>query len=136
MMKSYTELIAIPDYLDRFNYLKMQGAIGERTFGGYRYLNQQLYQSDEWKKVRREIILRDDGCDLGHPDHPLFSEVLIHHINPISVEDVLERHPRVFDLDNLICCSHRTHNAIHYGDDKQLVTGPIIRAPNDTCPWR
>lgn len=136
-MKTFTELMTIPGYLDRFEYLKLSGFVGDRTFGGYRYLNQMLYHDSEWKRTRRGVILRDNGYDLGHKEHPICSRVIIvHHITPITVEDIMERRSIVFDPENLISCSHQTHNAIHYGDDAKLDHGLVVRTPNDTCPWR
>lgn len=135
-MKMYKELIDIPNFLDRFQYLKVSGRVGDRTFGGSRYLNQQLYRSPEWKRVRRDVILRDNGCDLAHPDHPIDGQVYIHHIEPITVEDIAERRSKVFDADNLVCVSFQTHNAIHYGDESLLPKEYVERRKNDTCPWR
>lgn len=134
--KTYSELIKIPSFEDRFNYLCLIGIVGEMTFGGHRHLNQVLYQSEQWKRTRREIILRDNGCDLAHEDYPIGGSVYIHHINPISIEDILKERPCVFDLENLICVSFKTHNAIHYGSDELLSKAPVIRTKNDTCPWR
>lgn len=134
--KTYSELIKFLSFEDRFNYLSLIGIVGEVTFGGHRHLNQILYQTEQWKRTRREIILRDNGCDLGHEDYPIAGSVYIHHINPITIEDILEERPCVFDLENLICVSFKTHNAIHYGSDDLLPKGPVIRIKNDTCPWR
>lgn len=134
--KTYRDLIDISDFTDRFNYLKVSGRVGDRTFGGSRYLNQQLYNSLEWKRVRREVILRDNGCDLAHSDHPIYGQVYIHHIEPITVEDIVKRRSKVFDPDNLVCVSFQTHNAIHYGDDSLLAKEYVERTKNDTCPWR
>lgn len=136
MNKSYTELITIPTYLGRFEYLQLKGAVGKDTFGYDRYLNQVLYRSPEWKRLRRDIIIRDNACDLAFKGYDIRERVLIHHINPITVDDVVNRNPMVFDPNNLICVTHMTHNAIHYGDADLLITGPIIRTPNDTCPWK
>lgn len=134
--KTYSELIKFSSFEDRFNYLCLIGIIGEMTFGGHRHLNQVLYQSEQWKRTRREVILRDDGCDLAHEDYPIGGSVYIHHINPISIEDILEERPCVFDLENLVCVSFKTHNAIHYGSEELLSKGLVIRTKNDTCPWR
>lgn len=137
MNRTYSELITIPDYEERFRYLKLSGAVGAETFGYDRYLNQILYRTAEWKRFRRDIILRDNGCDLAHPDYEIIGQrILVHHINPITAEDVLNRSRKVFDPENVICVSHNTHNAIHYGDENLLTLGPIERTPNDTCPWR
>lgn len=135
-IKTYSELITIPTFEERFEYLQLKGSVGKDTFGYDRHLNQVLYRSPEWKRLRNQIIIRDCGCDLACEGYDIHSKVLIHHLNPITVEDVLARSRKVFDPDNLVCVSHNTHNAIHYGDVNLLVTGPIIRTKNDTCPWR
>ena len=135
-IKTYSELITIPTFEERFEYLQLKGAVGKDTFGYDRHLNQVLYRSPEWKRLRNQIIIRDGGCDLACNGYDIYDKVLIHHLNPITVEDVLARSRKVFDPDNLVCVSHNTHNAIHYGDMDLLVTGPIIRTKNDTCPWR
>ena len=135
-IKTYSELITIPTFEERFEYLQLKGSVGKDTFGYDRHLNQVLYRSPEWKRLRNQIIIRDCGCDLACEGYDIHSKVLIHHLNPITVEDVLTRSRKVFDPDNLVCVSHSTHNAIHYGDVDLLVTGPIIRTKNDTCPWR
>ena len=135
-IRTYSELITIPTFEERFEYLQLKGSVGKDTFGYDRYLNQVLYRSPEWKRLRNQIIIRDDGCDLACDGYDIYDKVLIHHLNPITVEDVLARSRKVFDPDNLVCVSHNTHNAIHYGDMDLLVTGPIIRTKNDTCPWR
>ena len=135
-IRTYSELITIPTFEERFEYLQLKGSVGKDTFGYDRYLNQVLYRSPEWKRLRNQIIIRDDGCDLACDGYDIYDKVLIHHLNPITVEDVLTRSRKVFDPDNLVCVSHNTHNAIHYGDVDLLATGPIIRTKNDTCPWR
>ena len=135
-IRTYSELITIPTFEERFEYLQLKGSVGKDTFGYDRYLNQVLYRSPEWKRLRNQIIIRDGGCDLACDGYDIYDKVLIHHLNPITVEDVLARSRKVFDPDNLVCVSHSTHNAIHYGDVDLLVTGPIIRTKNDTCPWR
>lgn len=136
--RSYTELKDILGYNDRFRYLRLDGSVGHDTFGYDRYLNQTLYKSPEWRKVRGLVLTRDNGCDLAHEDYPIPNgyRILIHHINPITVNDILDRNPKVFDLNNLIVVTHRTHEAIHYGDESLLPQQPIVRSPNDTCPWR
>lgn len=134
--KTYSELITIPTFEERFEYLRLKGSVGKDTFGYDRYLNQILYNSTEWKKLRNQIIIRDNGCDLACEGYDIHSHILIHHLNPITVDDVLNRSRKVFDPDNLVCVTHNTHNAIHYGDASLLVTGPIVRTKNDTCPWR
>lgn len=137
-IKTYSELITLPTFLDRFNYLKIGGQVGRETFGHERYLNQVLYRSGEWKRFRRDIIIRDKACDLGCWDREIPDGVIIivHHINPISVEDVLRRNPCIFDPENVISTTLDTHNAIHYGDEDLLVTEPIVRTKYDTCPWK
>ena len=135
-IKSYSVVILLPTLEERFEYLKLKGAVGVETFGYDRYLNQILYHDPEWKRVRREVIIRDNGCDLGVEGHTIQGRILVHHINPITVDDIRLRRRCVFDLDNLICTSHDTHNAIHYGDVNLLPKNPIERKPNDTCPWK
>ena len=135
-IRTYSELITIPTFEERFEYLQLKGSVGKDTFGYDRYLNQVLYRSPEWKRLRNQIIIRDGGCDLACDGYDIYDKVLIHHLNPITVEDVLARSRKVFDPDNLVCVSHNTHNAIHYGDLDLLITRPIIRTKNDTCPWR
>ena len=105
------------------------------TFGFKRYLNQLLYKSADWRDARRTVIIRDNGCDLGIRDREILDEIYIHHMNPITEEDIIQRNPKVFDPEYLICVSFQTHNAIHYGDELLLYTDPIERFPNDTCPW-
>lgn len=134
--KCYSELIQMRTFQERFEYLKCDGFIGETTFGGHRYLNQILYNSDRWKKVRREVIIRDNGFDLAHPDYPIGGNIYVHHLNPITIDDILEEHYCVFDPNNLISTSFQTHNAIHYGSEEMLVKEPVTRRPNDTCPWK
>lgn len=134
--RTYSELISIPDYLERFHYLRLDGRVGQETFGYDRYLNQTLYRSEEWKRFRRDIIIRDNGCDLACEGFEIYGKIIIHHINPITIEDVVRRSAKIFDPENVIACSMNTHNAIHYGDATLLVTGPIIRTKYDTCPWR
>lgn len=135
-MRTYSELILLTTFEERFQYLKLGGTVGQITFGYERYLNQLLYSSDEWKRCRRKVIVRDLGCDLACEGYELQDKILIHHMNPITVDDILQRNPRVFDLENLICTSHNTHNAIHYGDESLLLRAPIVRTKNDMCPWK
>lgn len=136
MLRNYKELSRLETFEERFAYLKIGGIVGETTFGFDRYLNQALYNSPEWKRVRDKVIIRDEGCDLGVRDHSIFDRIIIHHMNPISIDDVINRHPDIFNPDYLITTCHRTHNAIHYGDETLLPKGPTIRRPNDTIPWR
>lgn len=135
-IKTYSELIALPTFEDRFEYLQLKGIVGQETFGFDRYLNQILYNSKEWKHLRNEIVVRDNGCDLALEGFEIHGRILIHHINPITIDDVIKRREMVFDPENLICVTHNTHNAIHYGDKSLLITGPIERRANDTCPWK
>lgn len=137
LSKSYSELILLPSFKERFDYLQLKGTVGDSTFGGHRYLNQVLYRDSEWKSVRRGIIIRDNGCDLAHPDHELiFQSAFVHHMNPITVDDILQRDPKVFDPENLITVSFRTHQAIHFGSEDLLSKDPVERKPFDTCPWK
>lgn len=136
LLKSYRNLILLPTILDRFEYLRIKANVGDPTFGFDRFINQDFYQSREWRQVRMKVIARDEGCDLGMPDYPIGGKVIIHHINPITAEDIENSSDLLFDLDNLICVSESTHNAIHFGDETLLPAEPIIRRPDDTCPWR
>ena len=135
-VRTYTELISLPTFEERFRYLKLDGKIGEATFGFQRWVNQEFYHSSEWLSFRDDVIIRDNGCDLGIAGHEIFGPVLIHHINPITYEDIINRNPCVFDLENVICTQLKTHNAIHYGDENILILKPVQRSRNDTCPWR
>lgn len=135
--KSYSELMKYKTFEERFKYLKLNGVVGDLKFNGHRHLNQLLYKCPEWQRVRRQIILRDEGLDLGCEDHQIGGKIVVHHINPLTVEDVMERKKCVFDPDNLITVSNDTHNAIHYGDDSITRKHQLIeRRENDTCPWR
>ena len=136
LLKSYRNVILLPTILDRFEYLRIKANVGDPTFGFDRFINQDFYQSREWRQVRMKVIARDEGCDLGMPDYPIGGKVIIHHINPITAEDIENASDLLFDLDNLICVSESTHNAIHFGDETLLPAEPIIRRPGDTCPWR
>lgn len=136
IIKTYSELIRLATFEERFEYLKIGGTVGEQTFGFDRYLNQQFYTSMEWKHLRREVILRDDGCDLGIKDLEIVGPIYIHHINPITVDDIINRTDFLLNPNYLICCSDLTHKALHYGDYNMLPKGPVIRTKNDTCPWR
>lgn len=135
-LRTYSELRRLNSFEDRFEYLKLSGQVGADTFGFDRYLNQILYQTEIWKKVRRDVIARDEGFDLGSRDRPIGGKILVHHMNPITLEDIRSGDRKVFDPEFLICCSHLTHNAIHYGDFNLLPKDPIERSPNDTCPWK
>jgi hypothetical protein len=134
--RTYDELILLPTFEARFAYLQLKGQCSEVTFGGHRLLNQMLYKSPQWQDTRQRVILRDQGCDLGMPDRPINDKILIHHLNPITIEQVTNFDPSIFDLNNLICVSKKTHNAIHYGDNSTLPpTKPIERKPGDTRLW-
>lgn len=136
-IKTYSELITLPTFEERYRYLKLGGEVGKETFGFDRWLNQVFYSSKEWKTFRRDIIVRDMGCDLGIEDRPIGGLIFIHHIEPIKLDDILHRRLEVLmNPENVICCSFDTHQAIHYGDESLLVTLPVERTPNDTCPWR
>lgn len=135
--KLYSEVIKLKTFEERFNYLKLDGLVGDLKFNGHRYLNQLLYKCPEWAAARRKAIIRDGGLDLGCEDHRISGKVLVHHLNPLTVEDVLERRDCVFDPENLITVSHQTHNAIHYGNDALIFKNKLVeRKPNDTCPWK
>ncbi len=136
MNRTYSELKSLKTFKERFDYLKLSSKIGIESFGFNRYLNQTFYTSPEWKRFRRQIIIRDGACDLAMPDRELDKWIVIHHLNPITVEDVIERRPCLFDPENVVCTCDKTHKAIHYGDDSSLLITSIVRTPNDTCPWR
>lgn len=135
-IRTYSELIEIPTFKDRFEYLRLDGKVGEETFGFDRYLNQIFYKSQEWKAARDFVIIRDQGCDLAMEGHEIFDRILVHHMNPIRIEDIVNRSKYLLDPEYLICTIKNTHDAIHYGDGSLLITGPIERTKNDTCPWR
>lgn len=136
MNKSYRELRRLRTFEERFDYLKIGGVVGRETFGFERYLNQTFYHSGEWKHTRRDIIVRDNGCDLGIRDREIFDRIIIHHINPITIEDIELGRDCIFDPDNLICCSHDTSNAIHYGDASLLIKFSQERRKGDTQLWK
>lgn len=135
-IRTYTELMTLQTFEERFNYCKVTNGIGIETFGHNRYLNQMLYNSPEWRRFRREVIIRDEGRDLGCEGYELGTGITVHHLNPITVEQVLNRDPVVFSFDNVICCSNATHKAIHYSSLEICATAPIERFANDTSPWR
>ena len=136
MNKTYSELITIPTFKERYNYLQLDGLVGKDTFGFKRWLNQVFYTSGEWRSLRRTIILRDNGNDLACDGFEIYGQLLVHHIVDITYEDILKRRRVVFDPDNLITTTLNTHNAIHYGDESLLIIAPTVRTKNDTCPWR
>ena len=135
-IKTYSELILLPTFEERFKYLQLNGRVGDDTFGFDRYINQKFYRSAEWKRIRDYIIIRDNGCDLAVDGYEIHGRILIHHINPITISDIKFSTGYLMNPDYLICVTHNTHNAIHYGDEKQIITGPIVRTKNDTCPWK
>jgi len=135
-MRSYTELSKLETFSERFEYLKMSGEVGSATFGTERYLNQVFYQSPEWKRARREAIIRDNGCDLGDPRYEIKGKVIIHHMNPITADDIRNRNPDIFNPEYLICVSHKTHNDIHYDVQEQNKEVWTPRSQGDTCPWK
>lgn len=135
-IKTYSELVRLPTFEERFEYLKLKGSVGKDTFGHDRYLNQVFYTSQEWRRLRDEIIIRDNGCDLGIEGREIGGKVYIHHLNPLGTNDILTHSEYLVNPEYLICVSFETHNAIHYGDINLLPRDPIERKRNDTCPWR
>lgn len=136
--RTYSELITLPTFEERYEYLRLGGRVGEETFGFDRYLNQAFYKSDEWLSVRNYVIIRDYGCDLAIPDReiPNGVRILVHHMNPLTIDDVIHKSKYLLDPEYLICTIKNTHDAIHYGDDSILIRNPVERTANDTCPWR
>ena len=135
-IKTYSELMTLSTFEKRYEYLRLGGKVGEDTFGFDRYLNQIFYKNPEWLSIRDKVIIRDNGCDLGIPDREINSRILVHHMNPITKEDILTRSKYLLNPNYLICTSKNTHDAIHYGDSSILLKNPIERTKNDTCPWR
>ena len=135
-IRTYSELIQLPTFEERFRYLRLKGSVGKETFGFDRYLNQNFYRSSAWKRVRDQVIVRDNGCDLGIDDRIIYGKILIHHMNPINDEDVLNMTDILLNPEYLICVTLDTHNAIHYGDEDLLIKEPVVRFKNDTCPWK
>ena len=136
MIRTYSELITLPTFEERYEYLKIGGTVGEETFGFDRYLNQSFYKTKEWLRIRDHVIVRDQGCDLAMIDREIRGKILIHHMNPITKEDIVRRSKYLLDPEYLICTVKNTHDAIHYGDESLLIKAPIERQKNDTCPWR
>ena len=134
-IRTYSELIQLPTFEERFRYLQLNGQVGEDTFGFDRYINQRFYRSKEWLQVRDYVIVRDKGCDLGVEGYEIYGRILIHHLNPISLRDITDLSDFLLNPEYLISTTHLTHNAIHYGDESILMTTPIERSKNDTCPW-
>ena len=136
MIKTYSELRMLHSFKERFEYLKLDGSVGESTFGFDRFINQEFYNSSQWKSIRDQIIIRDNGCDLGMEGHDIYGKIFIHHMNPISVEDILENSEFLLNPEYLICTTLATHNAIHYSNENLLIEMPFERRRNDMCPWR
>ena len=135
-IKTYSELVKLNSFEERYRYLRLNGIVGEDTFGFDRYLNQIFYRSQKWKAIRDHVIIRDNGCDLGIEDRMIHGRILIHHMNPITIKDIERESEFLLDPEFLISTTHNTHNAIHYGDESLLVLMPVERTMNDTCPWR
>lgn len=135
-IRCYSELIRLPTFEERFRYLRLNGAVGQETFGFDRYLNQAFYRSAKWRHIRDQVIIRDAGCDLGIEGREIFDHVLIHHMNPIRLEDIRDHSDLLLNPEYLITTIHKTHQAIHYGDEELLIFAPIERKKNDTCPWK
>lgn len=136
IIRTYSELIKLKTFEERYQYLRIGGKVGEDTFGFDRYLNQEFYNSDEWKSVRNFCIRRDHGCDLGMLDREIHGRIIVHHMNPITIEDIVNRSEFLLDPEYLICTVKNTHDAIHYGDESLLEKDPVERTKNDTCPWK
>lgn len=136
IIRTYSDLIQLPTFEERFEYLRLDGKVGEATFGFDRYLNQLFYKSDEWRAVRDAVIIRDNACDLGMPDREIRGRILIHHMNPITKEDILRRSDILLNPEYLITTIKNTHDAIHYSDESLLIKAPVERRQYDTCPWR
>ena len=135
-IRTYNEMILLPTFEERFKYLKLGGEVGKDTFGFDRYFNQAFYKSREWRHARQEAIIRDNGCDLAIPDREILDHIIVHHLNPITMEQIDNGGEELFDLRFLVCVSHNTHNAIHYGDENLLIKTTLTeRKPGDTCPW-
>lgn len=136
MIKTYSELCALKTFQERYEYLRLEGIVGQDTFGFDRYLNQLFYRSADWKRIRNEVIIRDNGCDLGVGGYEIYGKIIVHHMNPISIRDIKEVSEFLINPEYLIITTPVTHNAIHYGDASLLPQSPVIRTKNDTCPWR
>ena len=136
MIRTYSELITLPTFEERYEYVRLGGRIGDETFGSDRYINQTFYTSKEWRRFRRDIIVRDMGCDLAMEDREIGGLIVIHHLIPLTVDDILRRSEFLMNPEYVVCVSDNTHKAIHYGDESLLITAPVERYKNDTCPWR
>ena len=135
-IRTYSELIQLPTFEERYKYLKIGGKVGEETFGFERYLNQEFYKSHEWQNIRRQVIVRDLGCDLGIEGREIHGKIIVHHMNPITIDDIIEASDFLLNPEYLICTLKSTHDAIHYGDESLLIKAPVERTKNDTCPWK
>lgn len=135
-IKTYSELVKLSSFKERYNYLKLNGAVGKETFGFDRFINQNFYRSSKWKKIRDYVIIRDNGCDLGMDGYMIYGKIIIHHMNPISINDIMENSELLIDPEYLISTVHATHNAIHYGDENFIMSFPMERTKHDTCPWK
>lgn len=135
-IKRYSELITLPTFEERYEYLRLNGSVGKETFGFDRIFNQKFYTSYEWRRIRDQIIVRDNGCDLGMDGYKIYGPIYIHHMNPIMLDDIKNASDILLNPEYLISVTHATHNAIHYGDESLIIKAPIERRPNDTCPWR
>lgn len=136
MIRTYTELIKIPTFEERFNYLKLNGRVAQETFGFDRWLNQVFYRSPQWRQLRNQIIIRDNGCDLGIEGRDIVDKIYVHHMNPLLKNDIVDKTEYLTNPEYLICVSHMTHEAIHYGDSNLLVKDFVERRPGDTIPWQ
>lgn len=136
IIRTYSELITIPTFEERYKYLKIGGKVGEETFGFERYLNQEFYKSHEWQSIRRQVIVRDLGCDLGIEGREIHGKIIVHHMNPITIDDIVSASDFLLNPEYLICTLKSTHDAIHYGDESLLIKAPVERTKNDTCPWK
>lgn len=136
MNRCYTELKQLQTFEERYRYLRLGAQVAAETFGFDRWVNQRFYKSDEWKRIRRDVIIRDEGCDLGVEGYDIQNGIYVHHMNPISLKDITDKVDWILDPEYLICTSFDTHNAIHYGDESLLPKLPMERRPNDTCPWK
>ena len=135
-IRTYSELSKLTTFEERYRYLRLGGRVGEETFGFDRWINQMFYKDSEWLKIRDEVIIRDNGCDLGIEGREIYSRIIVHHMNPITKADILDRSEFLLNPEYLICTVKNTHDAIHYGDENLLITLPMERSVNDTCPWR
>lgn len=135
-IRTYSELSKLTTFEERYRYLRLGGRVGEETFGFDRWINQMFYKDPEWLKIRDKVIIRDNGCDLGIEGREIYSRIIVHHMNPITKADILDRSEFLLNPEYLICTVKNTHDAIHYGDENLLITLPMERNVNDTCPWR